>query len=169
MLYLRPDNNPLTKILNHPNASYDYEESTSRSSYQLYRYHHEPVTSNLLPRDIPPIFICLFFLFLIIIILSQILIVHSSRSGANMSNMYKIQEELKQMDESMETILREDVLPIDKWRLLFHIQNYVYRFKDLFNQQNHSASDEMRNESLHNRTQRNYCHEEPDQLRMLKC
>ena len=126
-----------------PLKSYDeHESSSSRSQYQLYRYNHEPVTSNLLRRDIPPILILLFFLFLIVITLSQILVVHTSRYGANFSTMQKIQEELKQMDESMEVLLRDHVLPIDKWRLLFHIQTYLYRFEDLF-ESFHNISDEL--------------------------
>jgi hypothetical protein len=82
----------------------------------------------------------LFFLFLIVIILSQILVVHTSRYGANFSAMQKIQEELKQMDDSMEALLRDNVLPIDKWRLLFHIQTYLYRFEYLFNSFNNESS-----------------------------
>jgi hypothetical protein len=109
--------------------SYDKEQ---RSNNQLYRYNHEPVSSNFLRRDIPPILILLFFLFLIIITLSQILVVHTSRYGANFSTMQKIQEELRLMDESMEVLLRDNVLPIDKWRLLFHIQTYLDRFEYLF-------------------------------------
>ncbi|CAF0744901.1 unnamed protein product [Adineta steineri] len=115
------------------------QEQISRSSYELYRYNHEPVSTNILRRDIPPILILLFFLFLIIIILSQILVIHSSRYGTNFSAMQKIQGELKQMDESMERLLSDNVLPIDKWRLLFHIQTYLNRFEylfDLFNNEN---------------------------------
>jgi len=108
------------------------EQSKSHLNPQLYRYHHEPVSSNLLRRDIPPILILLFFLLLIIITLSQILVVHTSRYGANFSSMQKLQEELKVMDESMEALLRDNVLPIDKWRLLFNIQTYLNRFDDLF-------------------------------------
>ena len=111
---------------------HEQEKQVSRSNYLLYRYNHEPVSSHLLRRDIPPILVLLFFLFLIIITLSQILVVHTSRYGANFSAMQKIQEELKLMDYSMEELLRDNVLPIDKWRLLFHIQTYLYRFEDIF-------------------------------------
>jgi hypothetical protein len=120
--------------------SYDKEQQTSRSNHQLYRYNHEPVSSNLLRRDIPPILILLFFLFLIVITLSQILVVHTSRYGANFSTMQKIQEELKLMDDSMEALLRDNVLPIDKWRLLFHIQTYLYRFESLFDLFNNDSN-----------------------------
>jgi hypothetical protein len=131
--------------------SYDKEQQTSRSNHQLYRYNHEPVSSNLLRRDIPPILILLFFLFLIIITLSQILVVHTSRYGTNFSTMQKIQEELKLMDDSMEALLRDNVLPIDKWRLLFHIQTYLYRFEYLFDSFNND-SDIITNEFSNNRT-----------------
>ncbi|CAF1227357.1 unnamed protein product [Didymodactylos carnosus] len=40
---------------------------SSSSSTRLYRYSHEPLSTNLLRRDIPPILIILFFLFLVII------------------------------------------------------------------------------------------------------
>lgn len=110
----------------------DKDDQTSRFNPQLYRYSHEPISSNFLRRDIPPILILLFFLFLIVITLSQILVVHTSRYGTNFSTMQKLQEELKLMDESMEVLLRDHVLPIDKWRLLFHIQSYLTRFEDLF-------------------------------------
>ncbi|CAF4544388.1 unnamed protein product, partial [Didymodactylos carnosus] len=86
--------------------------SSSSSSTRLYRYSHEPLSTNSLRRDIPPILILLFFLFLIIITLSQILVVHTSRYGTNFYTMQKIQEELKQMDESMEMLLKDNVLPI---------------------------------------------------------
>jgi len=119
--------------------SHDQEQESSRSNHQLHRYNHEPVSSNLVNRDIPPILILLFFLFLIVITLSQILVVHTSRYGANFSSMQKVQEELKQMDESMEALLRDNVLPIDKWRLLFHIQTYLSRFEDLFDSFNNNS------------------------------
>lgn len=133
--------------------SYDKEQQTSRSSHQLYRYNHEPVSSSLLRRDIPPILILLFFLFLIVITLSQILVVHTSRYGANFSTMQKIQEELKLMDESMEALLRDNVLPIDKWRLLFHIQTYLYRFEslfDLFNNHSNLTRNYLSNQTIKN-------------------
>lgn len=126
------------------------QQQTSRSLNRLYRYNHEPVSSNFLRRDIPPIIILLFFLFLIIIILSQILVVHTSRYGSNYSSMQKIQEELRKMDDSMETILRDNVLPIDKWRLLFHIQTYLYRFEYLFylfNNQSKSTNEILNEEN----------------------
>ncbi|CAF0931090.1 unnamed protein product [Rotaria sordida] len=111
---------------------HDQEQESSHSNHRLYRYNHEPVSSNLLSRDISSILILLFFLFLLVISLSQILVVHTSRYGTNFSAMQKVQEELKQMDESMEALLRNNVLPIDKWRLLFQIQTYLYRFELLF-------------------------------------
>ena len=145
MVHVSLEGNPAkTDLMLHPYGHYqplNSSEEQSRSQQQLYRYNHEPVTSNLLRRDIPPILILLFFLFLIVITLSQILVVHTSRYGANFSTMQKIQEELKQMDESMEVLLRDHVLPIDKWRLLFHIQTYLYRFEDLF-ESFHNISDE---------------------------
>ena len=129
----------------------------SRSTQQLYRYNHEPNAANLLRRDIPPIVILVVFLFLIIIILSQILVVHTSRYGSNLSATQQIQAELKQMDESMETILRNNVVPIEKWRLLFDIQTYVSHYEYLFNLLN------ANNQSM-NSQQRDYCPEEPQRL-----
>ena len=119
------------------------QQHTSRSSLHLYRYHHEPVPANL-GRDIPPVIILLFFLFLIMIVLSQILVVHTSHYGSHFSMMQKIQEELKQMDESMEGILHQNILPINKWRFLSHIRIFLYRFEYLFellNNQSHSTSE----------------------------
>jgi hypothetical protein len=152
------------------------QQQTSRSPQQLYRYNHEPVSTNFLRRDIPPILILLFFLFLIIIILSQILVVHTSRYGINFSSMQKMQEELKQMDDSMETILRDNVLPIDKWRLLFHIRTYLNHFQslfDLFNNENNNSSVQLKRQKIgsfvsNNHKQRKYCDEQPNQLSMLK-
>lgn len=129
----------------------DQEHPPSRSNQRLYRYNHEPVSSNLLSRDISSVLILLFFLFLLVISLSQILVVHTSRYGANFSAMQKIQEELKQMDESMEAILRDNVLPIEKWRLLFQIQTYLYRFEalfDAFNNGSDSINDFIKNQRL---------------------
>ncbi|CAF0758216.1 unnamed protein product [Rotaria sp. Silwood1] len=121
-------------------SSHNKEQESSRSNHRLYRYNHEPVSSNLLNRDISSILILLFFLFLLVISLSQILVVHTSRYGANFSAMQKIQDELKQMDESMEALLRDNVLPIDKWRLLFQIQTYLYRFELLFDSFNNDSN-----------------------------
>jgi hypothetical protein len=141
------------------------QQQTCRSSDQLYRYNHESISATL-RRDLPGIIILLVFLIIIIIILVQSLIVHVSRHRTNAPSKQKIQEELKQMDQSMETISRDNVLPIDKWRLLFNIQKYVYRFQDLFyvvNKENYTIYNSSDNE-----TQRNYCDEQPSQLRMLK-
>ncbi|CAM4809632.1 unnamed protein product, partial [Rotaria magnacalcarata] len=65
--------------------------------------------------------------------------------------MQKIQEELKQMDESMEAILRGNVLPIDKWRLLFQIQAHLYRFEllfDTFNNDSNLMINEITNKNI---------------------
>jgi len=164
MLHLYTSYNSISKsLLNSGHVREQQQQQTSRSSYQLYRYNHEPVSNNLLHRDIPPIIILLVFLFLIIIVISQILIVHTSRYGSSYSAMQKIQEELKQMDDSMEQILRNNVLPIDKWRLLLNIQTYVYRFQDLFYKQNHTKYN-----TSDNHTKRNYCDQQPSQLSMFK-
>jgi hypothetical protein len=166
MLQLYTSYNSISKSLLNPGHVREQQQQTSRSSYQLYRYNHEPVSSNLLRRDIPPILILLFFLFLIVITLSQILVVHTSRYGANFSTMQKIQEELRLMDDSMESLLRDNVLPIDKWRLLLNIQTYVYRFQDLFylfNKQNHTKYN-----TSDNHTKKNYCNQEPSQLSMFE-
>ncbi|CAF1565025.1 unnamed protein product [Rotaria magnacalcarata] len=146
------DYQSLTNSLNNLDNVSEQQQQTSRSSYQLYRYTHEPVSSNLVRRDIPPILILIFFLFLIVIIISQILVVHTSRYGNNFSTMQKIQEELKKMDESMETILHDNVLPINKWRLLFHIQTHLYRFEylfALFNNQSHSTIEHLHQTKIH--------------------
>ena len=128
----------------------DKDVQSSRFNPPLYRYAHEPVSSNFLRRDIPPILILLFFLFLIVITLSQILVVHTSRYGTNFSTMQKLQEELKLMDESMEVLLRDNVLPIDQWRLLFHIQSYLTRFEYLFHSFNSPADSIIINQTKTN-------------------
>ena len=147
-------------------------QQTSRSSNQLYRYNHETVSTALLRRDLPPVIIICLFLFLIIIILSQILVVHTSRYGSKYASMQKIQEELKQMDQSMNTILRDNVLPIDKWRLLLHIQTYVDHFQYLYRlfKQEIQSSIEQRNgnSSDKNFQGKNLCSEQPSQLRMFE-
>ena len=151
MLHLYNQYHSSSSLLNDVHDQDD--RKSNRSNYQLFRYNHEPIISNSLRRDVPPILILLFFLFLIVITLSQILVVHSSRYGANFSTMQQIQEELKQMDESMEAILRDNVLPIDKWRLLFQIQTYLYRFENLFqtfDNLTESINNGNQNESLSN-------------------
>jgi hypothetical protein len=113
--------------------------------------------------------ILLLFLFLIMISSVQILMVHTAplrRTDPSVKEKVQIQRELKQMDKTMEKLSRDNVLPIDKWRLLFNIQKYVYRFQDLFyvvNKENYTIYNSSDNE-----TQRNYCDEQPSQLRMLK-
>jgi len=72
------------------------EQQTSHSSHQLHRYNHESVSTNFFHRDIPPIIILLVFLFLIILVLSQILVVHTSRhDGTKIVTTPKIQESRK--------------------------------------------------------------------------
>ena len=90
--------------------------------------------------------------------------------------MQKMQEELKQMDDSMETILRDNVLPIDKWRLLFHIRTYLNHFHYLFdsvNNENNNSSVQLKRKTIgssvsNNHKRRKYCDEQPNQLSMLK-
>ena len=143
---------------------------TSRQTKRLYRYNHETSSSSLLRRDLPPIIIIFLFLFLIIIILSQILVVHTSRHASKYAEMHRIQDELKQMDKSMETMLQNNVLPIEKWRLLFHIQTYVDHFQYLYQLLkggNQSIIDQRTtNSSDKNFQGKNLCSEQPSQLRM---
>ena len=116
----------LISSLNHDSVHQSYG-----ANQRLYPYNHEPISSNSPNHDILSILILLFFVFLIVISLSQILVVHTSRYGANFSPIQKIQQELNLMDDSMKTLLHKNALPIDKWRLLFQIQTYFYRFKYL--------------------------------------
>lgn len=134
---------------------------------RLYRYHHETSSTSLLRRDLPPIIIIFLFLFLIIIILSQILVVHTSRRGVTYTEMHRMQEDLKEMDKSMETILRTNVLPIEKWRLLFRIQTYVDHFQylyQLFKGENQTMIDQRTFNLSDKNSPRNLCSEQPSQL-----
>jgi hypothetical protein len=100
----------------------------------LHRYQHEPFTSNFLRRDIPPFCILFVFVFLVVLIFSQIIIIHSLHYGSNAYAMHKMREELRQMDETMVKLIRSSSLPVEQWRVLFRVQCYFKRFRQLFEQ-----------------------------------
>lgn len=67
-------------------------------------------------REIKSLLLFVFFLFVTIITLSQILVMHSSTSSSNFNQIKLMQEELKLMDLSIDRMLKEKhVLPIQTW------------------------------------------------------
>jgi hypothetical protein len=148
---------------NYASALAREQKQNPRSPNQLNRYKHEILADNSFHRDIPPAAFLFIFLFLIVIIVSQILIVHYSRSNSNYVSNQKIQGEMKQMDDTMNTIIRDSDLPYDKWRLVLDIQNSAEHFQyliDLFNKSNDTV-----NSSDNQQRNREYCNEEPSHLR----
>ena len=67
-------------------------------------------------REIHSLLIFIFFLFITIITLSQILVMHSQTNKSNFYQIRLMQEELKLMDQSIDRMLKEkNVLPMQVW------------------------------------------------------
>jgi hypothetical protein len=88
----------------------------------------------------------LFFLFVTIITITQIIIMHSANtSNADYNQLKAIQEELKIMDTSIDEMLKEKyVLPMQMWYPLKRYYNNIIKFKqmlfDSYHVSNHDYS-----------------------------
>jgi hypothetical protein len=90
-------------------------------------------------REIHSLLLFIFFLFVTVITLSQILVMHS---GTNNSNFYQIklmQEELKLMDQSIDKMLKErHVIPMQVWYALKQYTNNFDTFSSMINNNNNN-------------------------------
>jgi hypothetical protein len=93
-------------------------------------------------REIHSLLLFIFFLFVTIITLSQILVMHSQTNNSNFYQIKLMQEELKLMDASIDKMLKEKhVLPMHIWYALKQYNDNLKRFNsfiDSFNQNNDS-------------------------------
>jgi hypothetical protein len=93
-------------------------------------------TNNLQKkREMHSLLLFIFFLFVTIITLSQILVMHSQSNSTNFYQIKIMQEELKQMDASIDKMLREKkFLPMNLWFALKQFNQNLKRFHKLLNQ-----------------------------------
>jgi hypothetical protein len=93
-------------------------------------------TNNLhKKREMHSLLLFIFFLFVTIITLSQILVMHSQSNSTNFYQIKMMQEELKQMDASIDKMLREkNFLPMNLWFALKQFNQNLKRFHKLLNQ-----------------------------------
>jgi hypothetical protein len=89
------------------------------------------IKSNALQRrrEIHSLIIFIFFLFVTIITLSQILVMHSQTNNSNFYQIKMMQEELKLMDASIDKMLKEKhVTPMNTWIALKNYNENLKRF-----------------------------------------
>lgn len=80
-------------------------------------------------REIHSLLIFIFFLFVTIITLSQILVMHSQTNNSNFYQIKLMQEELKLMDASIDKMLKEKhVTPMNQWIALKQYNDNLKRF-----------------------------------------
>jgi hypothetical protein len=101
-----------------------YKQSHEESSYNSLR------TSQLQKkREVQSLLLFIFFLFITIITLSQILVMHSQTNNSNFHQVKLMQEELKLMDLSIDRMLKEKhVLPIQVWFALKQYNDNLRKF-----------------------------------------
>jgi hypothetical protein len=101
-----------------------YKQSNEESSYNSLR------TSQLQKkREVQSLLLFIFFLFITIITLSQILVMHSQTNNSNFHQVKLMQEELKLMDLSIDKMLKEKhVLPIQVWFALKQYNDNLRKF-----------------------------------------
>lgn len=80
-------------------------------------------------REIYSLFLFVFFLFVTIITLSQILVMHNQSHSSNFGQIKLMQEELKLMDATIDTMLKENrVLPMQVWYAMKQYNDNLKRF-----------------------------------------
>lgn len=109
-------------------------------------------------REIHSLLLFIFFLFVTIITLSQILVMHSQTNNSNFYQIKLMQEELKLMDLSIDKMLKEGhVLPMQVWIALKQFNdslkkfsNYMGYLNDSYIQNNETISlaDDVKNCSI---------------------
>ena len=82
-------------------------------------------------REFHSMIVFLFFLFITIITLSQILVMHNQTSNTNFHQIKLMQEELKLMDFSIDKMLKQnDVLPMQIWYSLKQYKDNIKKFQN---------------------------------------
>jgi hypothetical protein len=89
-------------------------------------------------REIRSVLLFVFFLFVTILTLSQILVMHSQKNNSNFNQIKLMQEELKLMDFTIDKMLRENnVLPMQIWYSLKQYNDNLKKFSNLMNELNY--------------------------------
>ena len=85
-------------------------------------------------REMHSLLLFIFFLFVTIITLSQILVMHSQSNGTNFYQIKLMQEELKLMDSSIDKMVNErHVLPMQAWYALKQYYQNIKRIYEYIN------------------------------------
>jgi hypothetical protein len=128
-------------------------DKSFRSS--LHRYHHESLPSLSHRVNCLPICLVLSILFIVVCVNVQIATVHLLRPKTMPILSKQTRGELKQMDQTMNELLRENVLSIDRWHRFFQLQTYISQFGAFFDV----------DRQVKRRATRELCQEIPDDLR----
>lgn len=95
-------------------------------------------------REIRSVLLFVFFLFVTILTLSQILVMHSQKNNSNFNQIKLMQEELKLMDYTIDKMLRENnVLPMQIWYSLKQYNDNLKKFSNLMNELNYFSSSNL--------------------------
>jgi hypothetical protein len=104
-------------------------------------------------REIHSLLIFIFFLFVTIITLSQILVMHSQTSNSNFYQIKMMQEELKLMDASIDKMLKErHVMPMTQWIALKQYNDNLKRFSNFMDDIEITNSTNYINDEFTNQT-----------------
>jgi hypothetical protein len=94
----------------------------------------QPKSPNQKKRNVGTVILLIFFIFVAIITIAQILVMHGQTLANNFYQIKIMQEELKLMDISMDRMLKEDnILQIDTWYALKRMNENVKRFSAFIN------------------------------------
>ena len=125
---------------------------------RLSRYEHESFQrSSSLHRDLPAIILILVFLFLVALVLTQIILLQRKYSRQNSTETRILHEELRQMDRTIEKVLKKDSPTIDQWKYFFDFQTHSNQFEHIF--------DENSKSNFSTRQKKFLCNEVPPNLR----
>ncbi len=147
------NNSPVNPVLN--NSSCDLSFVPSTESPLLIKYKkstedeqatisNEKFNGQKKKREVYSLFIFVFFLFVTIITLSQILVVHNQTHSSNFVQIKQMQDELKLMDATIDTMLKENqVLPMQVWYAMKQYNENLKRFSSFIDDYSffHTASD----------------------------
>jgi hypothetical protein len=118
--------------LSNENVPNLFSKSQSLKRYETSK-KDDTNNSSQKKREFHSLIVFVFFLFITIITLSQILVMHNQTSNTNFYQIKLMQEELKLMDFSMDKMLKQnDVLPMQIWYSLKQYKDNIKKFNNYF-------------------------------------
>lgn len=125
---------------------------------RLTRYEHETFHSPSLSwnRDLPAVFVLIVVLFICSLVFTQVLLLNRAKPNNRTIDARNLTRELRQMDQTIENILKKNAATINQWKNVFQVQTFSNRFENLF-QQNFDENSTINEE-------KNLCDEVPTNL-----